>query len=374
VKENDGMDNPNPAGNAAFGRRGFLKSTGAAIGAAGLTLTPALLPTPAQARPLTEKEKLAKIASNTWPIRYIFKSRTGFGRNPKTSEIKQKYGEITMLDFPQFTKDTFPGVTHMDLFSGLFGDVTDDSMYVGVPLLVGAATRVTQEFDPSSESGKRWLEKLANKMASTGTRCQHISNNAPRDICDPDVEKRKAGIAVAKKWLDGAAMIGTKSMRVNSGGPRIAPISVATADYPKADELAKLLANCIESFKEMADHGGKVGVKVTLENHWGLTANPINIRIIVDEVHSPFCEASPDFCNWEHEYLMYNGLKALAPYAHTNVHAKYWSRWKDNNVARSVKIMTDAGSEGTFALEYEEGPWDGIEGSKYLYKEVLAAL
>jgi sugar phosphate isomerase/epimerase len=371
------MERPNRANDTALGRRGFLKA-GAGIGAAGLTLSPALvpalIPTRAEARPLSEKEKLARIASNTWPIRYIFKSRTGFGRNANT-EIKKKYGEITMLDFPQFTKDTFPGVTHMDLFSGLFGDVTDDGMYVDVPLAVGAATRVTQEFDPSSGAGRRWLDKLASKMASTGTKCQHISNNAPRDICDPDVEKRKAGIAVAKKWLDGAAVLGTKSMRVNSGGPRIAPSSIAAPnDYPKADELGHLLANCIESFKEMADYGGKVGVKVTLENHWGLTANPINIRIIVDEVHSPFCEASPDFCNWEHEYLMYNGLKALAPYAHTNVHAKYWNRWKDNNVARSVKIMTDAGFEGTFALEYEEGPWDGIEGSKYLYKEVLAAL
>jgi sugar phosphate isomerase/epimerase len=365
------MDDPKRANNTALGRRGFLKA-GAGIGAAGLALSPV---PQAVARPLTEKEKLARIASNTWPIRYIFKSRTRFGSNQQTSEIKKKYGEITMLDFPQFTKDTFPGVTHMDLFSGLFGDVTDDSMYVGVPLLVGTATRVTQEFDPSSEAGNRWLDKLANKMATTGTKCQHISNNAPRDICDPDTEKRKAGIEVAKKWLDGAAMLGTKSMRVNSGGPRIAPSSVVIGgDYPKADELAKLLANCIESFKEMADHGAKVGVKVTLENHWGLTANPMNIRIIVDEVHSPFCEASPDFCNWEHEYLMYNGLKALAPYAHTNVHAKYWSRWKDNNVGRSVKIMNDGGFEGTFALEYEEGPWDGIEGSKYLYKEVLAAL
>ena len=45
--------------------------------------------------------------------------------------MKEKYGEITMLDFPQFTKDTFPGVTHMDIFSGLFGDVTDDSMFDG---------------------------------------------------------------------------------------------------------------------------------------------------------------------------------------------------------------------------------------------------
>ena len=44
--------------------------------------------------------------------------------------MKKKYGEITMLDMPQFTKATFPGVTRMDLFSGLFGDVTDESMYV----------------------------------------------------------------------------------------------------------------------------------------------------------------------------------------------------------------------------------------------------
>ena len=353
---------------SSFDRRDFFKTIG--VAASGVALSPA----PAAAAPLTEKEKLARLASNTWPIRFIFKSRTGFGRNPRSEELKKKYGEITMLDFPQFTKNTFPGVTHMDLFSGLFGDVTDDSMYVNVPLMVGAATRVTQEFDPSSTSGKRWLDKMAKQMAATGTTCQHISNNAPRDICEPDADKRKTGVEVAKKWLDGAAMLGAKSMRVNSGGPRIVPGAVATSDYPKADELAGYLGRCIESFKEMADHGSKVGVKVTLENHWGLTANPINIRIIVDEVKSPFCEASPDFCNWEHEYLMYNGLKALAPYAHTNVHAKYWNRWKDNDVRRSVRIMNDAGFQGTFALEYEDGPWDGIEGSKYLYKEVLAAL
>jgi len=371
-----------------LGRRDFFKATGVSLGAAGmgaagigaagigtasLARTGLAAEQAAAGRPRTEKEKLARIASNTWPLRYLFQSRMGFGGG-RTAEMKKKYGEITMLDFPQFTKDTFPGVTRMDIFSGLFGDITDDSMYVAVPLLVGAATRTMMEFDPSSASGKRWLDKLANTMAVKGTTCQHISNNAPRDISEPDKDKRTAGIEVAKKWLDGARILGAKSMRVNSGGPRIAPCAVATADYPKNDEIAKYLTNCIESFKEMADYGGKVGVKVTLENHWGLTANPINIRIIVDAVGSPFCEASPDFCNWEHEYLMYHGLKDLAPYAHTNVHAKYWNRWKDNDVRRSVRIMLDAGFEGTFALEYEDGPWDGVEGSKYLYKEVLAAL
>ncbi|MGA2601854.1 MAG: TIM barrel protein [Bryobacteraceae bacterium] len=349
-------------------RRGFLKS------AAGLSTGLMLAAeNQAAARPLTEKEKLARIASNTWPIRYVFKSRM-FRNDPHKEAMQKKYGEITMLDFPAFTKETFPGVYHMDLFSGLFGDMDDDSMFVEVPIHVGDIYRTATEFDPSSAAGRKWLDKLANKMEQTGTKCHHISNNAPRDICELDPEKRKTGTAVAKKWLDGAAVLGTKSMRVNSGGPRISPCAVVTTDYPKNDALAQYLTNCIESFKEMADYGGKVGVKVTLENHWGLTANPINIRIIVDEVNSPWCEASPDFGNWEHEYLMYHGLADLAPYAHTNVHAKYWNRWKDNDIRRSVRIMTAAKYEGVFALEYEDGPWDGVEGAKYLYKEVLAAL
>jgi sugar phosphate isomerase/epimerase len=340
-------------------RRGFLTGTGLLLNV--------------NARPLTEKEKLARIASNTWPIRQLFKTRNT-RVNAQADGMKKKYGALTMLDFPQFTKDTFPGVTHMDLFSGLFGDVADTSMYARTEMTFNGTKREVFEFDPSTPAARRWLDQLNTKMAATGTKCHHISNNAPRDICDLDPEKRRAGIAVAKKWLAGAAQIGAKTMRVNSGGPRIAPNAAVTTDYPKNDELAVYLTNCIDSFKEMADFGGQVGVKVTLENHWGLTANPMNIRIIVDEVNSPWCEASPDFCNWEHEYWLYHGLAALAPYAHTTVHAKYWNRWKNNDIARSVKIMTNAKFMGIFALEYEDGPWDGVEGAKYLYKEVLAAL
>lgn len=368
-------------------RRGFLKSasarlaTGIVAGSASVSAvqtqtSPEPIAHAGAARPLTEKEKLARIASNTWPIRYIFKSRTNFlAEKQRTEEMKKKYGEITMLDFPDFTKKTFPGVTHMDLFSGLFGDMDDDSMYVKTTVNYDGANHEVMEFDPSSASGKKWLEKMANKMLATGTKCHHISNNAPRDICDLDSEKRKAGIEVAKKWLDGAAVLGTKSMRVNSGGPRIAPSPVADpSSYPKNESLAQYLTNCIESFKEMADYGGKVGVKVTLENHWGLTANPMNIRIIIEEVNNPFCEASPDFCNWEHEYLLFHALQDLAPYAHTNVHAKYWNRWKDPDVQRNVRIMLNANYTGLFALEYEDGPWDGVEGAQYLYREVMAAL
>jgi sugar phosphate isomerase/epimerase len=386
---------------ATLDRRGFLKTAGGGLTAAGLMLTPRER---ALAQSRAEKNRLDRIASNSYPIRSIFKTRPGGGRrggappaagaaaNPAgaagaqaaaggrgagagvrnagmTSEqMKAKYGEITMLDFPQFTKDTFPGVTHMDLFSGLFGDVTDDTMFAG------------RTFDPSSPSGRKWLEKLAAKMAETGTRCQHISNNAPANLAGPDEALRRIGVDVGKKWLDGAAILGAKSVRMNSPqalGPSIRPQAVRDPSngYPKNDDIMPYLDKAIESYKEMADYGGRLGIRVTLENHWGLAADPINIRIIIDEVNHPYCEASPDFCNWEYDYMLVSGLKALAPYSHTNVHAKYWDRWGEkNDVQRSTRIMLAAGFKGTFALEYEEGPLNGIEGAKYLYREVLAAL
>jgi hypothetical protein len=206
-------------------------------------------------------------------------------------------------------------------------------------------------------------------------KCHHVSNNAPRNISDLDATARAAGVEVAKKWLDGSARIGAKTMRVNTGGPRIIPAATAQAgSYPKNDEVVKYLANAVDSFKRMADHGGKVGVKVTIENHWGLSADPIHIRIILDEVNHPFCEASPDFCNWEHEYMLHHGLQSLLPYTHTTVHAKYWNRWTNFDIGRSVRVMSAGGFKGIFALEYEDGEWDGFDGAQHLMKEVLKAL
>ena len=373
---------PNP-----LDRRSFLRNAG--TGLAATMLAPAMLDAQQQKtatpeaithagvnRALTDKEKTARIASNSYPIRWIFKNRGNVGDKKVVDSMKKKYGEITMLDFPAFTKKTFPGVTKMDMWSSLFGDAEDESQFEPMTIMgYNGQPRQITEFNPASTNGKKWLERMAAKQHAEGVYCHHISNNAPRDICELDEAKRVAGVAVAKKWLDGAAILGAKSMRVNSGGPRIAPTPQPNeTSYPKNPELEKYMDQCILSFKEMAEHGAQVGVKVTLENHWGLTANPINIRTIIEEVNNPYCEASPDFCNWEHKYLLYHALNDLAPYAHTTCHAKYWDRWDKPDVQRNVRIMLNNGYIGVFALEYEDGPWDGIEGAKYLYGEVMAAL
>jgi hypothetical protein len=393
-------------------RRNFLRTAGGSLTAAGLLFAER----GGVAQELTEREKLDRLAANSYPLRQLFKSRPrraggrggantgaggnagamaggrgaatsvdaagaqgGRGQTPAATpggrvpgrgmgdltpeQMRRKYGEITMLDFPQFAKDTFPGVVHLDVWSSLFGDVTDDSMYGD------------RGFDPSTPSGRKWLDRFAATLAKTGTKVHHISNNAPNNISGPDEEARRAGIEVAKKWLDAAAIIGAKTMRVNTGGPSYMPDATRGPDgYPMNQQIGPYLKACIESFKEMADYGAGRGVKVTIENHWGLTANPMNMRILLDAINHPFCEASPDYANWEHEYMLFSGLKAVAPYAHTTVHAKFWDRWSNNDVQRSTRIMLASGYTGKFALEYESGPWDGVEGARYLMKEVMAAL
>jgi sugar phosphate isomerase/epimerase len=407
-------------------RRAFFKAAGAGLTAAGMMLTPLELANAQDANKAAlatemEKNNLNRIASNTYGVRNLFKTRANGGRGagaaggrggaarpvgddstlasdpnaagplavnqaaiaaranlPTPAEQKAKYGEITMLDFPQFTKDTFPGVTHMDLWSNLFGDIADDTMYYPQ----GAPSR---GFDPMSPSGRKWLDKLAAKLAQTGTYVQHVSNDAPSNLASsgsPDQDAlRRAGVDIAKRWLEGLAVLNVKSIAMNSPGslgPSIRPNAVPRGPgdgYPRNIDIVPLLAATIESYKEMADFGAKFGIKVTLENHWGLAADPMNIRIVIDEVNHPYCEASPDFGNWEHEYMLFNGVKALAPYAHSNVHAKYWDRWGDkNDVQRSARIMLASGFRGTFALEYEVGPWDQVEGCKHIFSEVMTAL
>lgn len=355
-------------------RRNFLKSAGVGIiGVSGIgILTSAEQSSEAKSLKRTEDERLMQIASNSYAVNQLFKRRTYPGRTarPESIELKKKYGEISLLDFPQFTKDTYSGVTAMDLWSSLFGDFSDDSMFTRTER--NGQTRLG-DFDPAPLSSKRYLDRLANKITATGIKAVHISNNAPRNIADLNEESRHEGIRVAKLWLDSSKQIGVKSMRVNTGGPRIIPASVIQGGYPQNMELEPYLKNAIESFKKMADYGEKVGVKVTIENHWGLAANPINIRIIINEVNSPYCEASPDFCNWEHEYMLYHGLEVLIPMAKSMCHAKRWSRFPDVDINRCVQVLNDADYKGYISVEYEAGG-DPVEGTLKLMKDVVGAL
>jgi len=421
------MDDKDGTRKMVLDRRDFFKAAGVGLTAAGVVLSAQEEAQAQQVQAANEKFNLERIAANTYGTRDLFKRR-GSGRGntgaqrtttqrpsnlvppevsnnpnaaeaiawakeaaaareklPSPTEYKVKHGTLTILDYPQFVKDTFPGVTHLDMSSWFFGDPDDESMWFPAGSPIGGFNPGSA-FDPLSPSGRKWLDKLVSSCVKTGMKVQHITNDSPIDLAafgSPEKDRaRLAGVAIGKRWIEAfsKAGVGMKSMRMNSpsslGGPiRPQAFPHGPGDgYPRDIDIVPQLAAAIESYKEMADFGGNYNVRVTIENHWGLAADPMMIRTIVDEVNHPFCEASPDMGNWEQHYMQFSGLKALAPYAHTNVHAKYWDRWNTNDIQRSTRIMLAHGYTGTFAAEYERGPWEQIEGCRYVMKEVLAAL
>jgi len=97
-------------------RRDFLKTSGAGL-ISSVALVGALSSchTDQRLRAAQPRDKRVKrIASNSYAVNRLFKRRSRSARQTP-SELKEKYGEMTMLDFPRFTKDTYAGVTAMDL-------------------------------------------------------------------------------------------------------------------------------------------------------------------------------------------------------------------------------------------------------------------
>src|SRR5919199_6222737 len=99
------MDSKVGQGSARSDRRRFLTGIGTGL---GLTAASALaqdsktstetVPQAGVTRPLTEKEKVARIASNSYPIRFNFKTRNRED-DGKSQEMQKKYGTLTLPDF-----------------------------------------------------------------------------------------------------------------------------------------------------------------------------------------------------------------------------------------------------------------------------------
>ena len=112
---------------------------------------------------------------------------------------------------------------------------------------------------------KRRAFRLGLDISGTGIR---------NDFATADAEKRKADIALAKKWIEAAAEIGAPVLRVFAG------------DHPEGhtwDEAAVWLADALG---ECVEHGSKYGVIVGVQNHGGMLTSADEVLNILARVPS----------------------------------------------------------------------------------------
>ena len=121
-------------------------------------------------------------------------------------------------------------------------DLSMETIMATLEELNAALGAISPLLEKISADTDNLLDQLANILVKTGTKVQHISNNAPFGLADfgtPEADaRRKAGVAMAKRWLEGCAVLGVKSMRMNSPqalGPSIRPNAIPRSGdgYPR---------------------------------------------------------------------------------------------------------------------------------------------
>jgi len=175
------------------------------------------------------------------------------------------------------------------------------------------------------------------------------------NLATDDEEARKRQIETNKMKLQAAHYLGAKIVRFDLG---------STGDESR--DGTDGVQRCIAAFKELLPLAKKFGIKLTIENHGGVSKKADYILEVIKGTDPKWVGSCLDFKNWPADILYEENAK-LAPYAY-HTHAKAHSFKPDGEESsiefgRILKMLKDANYRGAISIEFEGGG-DQIEGVK----------
>jgi len=168
-------------------------------------------------------------------------------------------------------------------------------------------------------------------------------------IFEPSPEARRANRAAAYGWLEAAARLGARQVRIDAGGPEEMPIDVFQI--------------IVEGYRDLVARGRDKGIAILIENHWGpsqIPENAIKILEAVDGLGLLF-----DTNNWA-VGMREKGWRMCARYAKAT-HVKTFSFDDDGyepsaDIPQAMRLLLDAGYDGPWGIESCPRNGDEYEG------------
>ena len=305
-------------------RRQFIRAS--ASGLAGLYLSPS-------ARVLAWQSVPAGVLKRIGITTVCFRDRFAQtrGKNARTIPAGQ---ELTLLTAPKFIADTL-GLHNVEIWSAQFAETSLD-----------------------------YCKRIKAAAAAAGSRIINIQVDGSDNLSDPDAAKRTQSIAMIKEWMDRAAAVGAPTCRANTGG-----------GPPEAWDVARTA----DSFRQLADYGKKIGVKILVENHIGYSADIDKVVAVAKAVNDPYCRVISDWGNTPSESpeARVRGLSKLFPYLEL-VSAKELdfdeqNRHVNYDVVPLIKATEESGYKGIYSIEfYGKPPKDTVAAAKDMIKVLTA--
>lgn len=187
------------------------------------------------------------------------------------------------------------------------------------------------------------------------------------ELGSTNTAERNKAVENHYKWVDAAAFLGCKTIRVNAFGEG------------DAMEVQNAAADGLTRLNEYAE---KAGINVIVENHGSYTSNGQWMAELMKKVDKKGVGTLPDFGNfcikrsgknmWEGEcidqYDKYKGTAEMMPYA-KGVSAKTFDfdaagNCVETDYNRMMQIIKDANFSGYMGIEYEGNTLPEEEGIK----------
>lgn len=213
---------------------------------------------------------------------------------------------------------------------------------------------------PQTDSA--YLDLLRGRLDRAGVRLLTFLVDEG-DIAAADEEVRADAVAATKRWIDAAAHIGARYVRVAAG------LATATPDEPAIGHSAASLV-------ALDTYAHSRGLRVITETWRPLALPPENLRAILDATAGKVGHCA-DFNNYENygDPRKYDALRAVLPGA-TTVHAgaqfDATGILDETDFRRCMELAHEANFSGPYVLIFS-GPGDEWAGLARLAQQVRAA-
>jgi sugar phosphate isomerase/epimerase len=258
-----------------------------------------------------------------------------------------------------------------------FASVAKDLGYTGLEYVSNLYIGNEVNYPMKDKGIEAILTELKHRSDSLGMTNVLIMVDDEGDLSVEDEALTAQAVENHKKWVDAAAFLGCRAIRVNLFG---------------SSDAEAWVTSSVRSLKALSTYAADKNIAILVENHGGLSSDGKLLAQVMEEVGMDNCGTLVDFGNfcvrrengerWDgpcvQEYDRYQGIEELMPYAQ-GVSAKSYAFDAEGNETtmdypRILNIVRDSGFSGFIGVEFEgpdADPFPGMEATKSLIETVL---
>lgn len=209
---------------------------------------------------------------------------------------------------------------------------------------------------------KPYLTELRARVKAEKAALINVQVDAAYDLASTDEEERQRSLATVRQWVDAAALLGSRAVRINPGKPK--------------GSVEKSIA----SLKEVNAYCVSKKLPLLTENHFGLEMDP-DVHLKIRQGAGPKnVYTLPDFGNYPIE-TMWASLEKILPFAYVVSAKAVDFDDKGQHISydfdRCLQLCERAGFKGLYLVEQwsrQDQPVDPEKIADWMLERVRLAI